>query len=117
MHGCLVVLPGVTKNASTTPLDKLERCIRVELENTAKRFYAVVDPVRVRHRVTRPLDSLVCVVCTCVCLRVHACMRVRSWTERRLRACFADWIRCVDVAIVMACPCFSRGAWPHTDRW
>lgn len=38
---------GVTKNASTTPLNKLERCIRQELENKAKRVYAVVNPLKV----------------------------------------------------------------------
>lgn len=38
---------GVTKNKNTTPLSKLERCIRMELEDTAKRVYAVVEPVRV----------------------------------------------------------------------
>lgn len=38
---------GVTKHDSTTPLDKLERCVRMELEQHAKRVYAVVDPIRV----------------------------------------------------------------------
>jgi len=39
---------GVTKNKNTTPFAKLERCIRMELESTAKRVYAVVDPIKVR---------------------------------------------------------------------
>ena len=34
-------LQGVTKNRNTTPLFKLERCIRVELEHTAKRVCVV----------------------------------------------------------------------------
>mmetsp|Transcript_11755 Transcript_11755/g.17011 ORF Transcript_11755/g.17011 Transcript_11755/m.17011 type:complete len:694 (+) Transcript_11755:74-2155(+) len=38
---------GVTKNKNTTPFAKLERCIRMELESTAKRVYAVVDPIKV----------------------------------------------------------------------